>query len=148
MLPAGVARAKAPGLAEWLERERVDRGVRLGAGAAVALGLTSLVLAAWAFASLGQVDRLSLAEGAIVLPLGFGVHRRSRAAAVALLVYFLGTRLAAMLDAGKPVGWAWMLIFGTLFAVGARATFAHHRLALARPPSAGPASPNPSDLRA
>jgi hypothetical protein len=115
-------------LAQWMERERANRGVRLGAAAGLVLGLTSLVLAAWAYASLGSVDRLSLAEAAVLLPLSYGVHRRSRAAAILMLAYFLASRLAAMLDAGKPVGWLWMLVFGGLFAAGVRGTIDHRRL--------------------
>jgi hypothetical protein len=72
---------------------------------------------------LADVDAWLLVDVALVLGLGFGVSRRSRACAVALLVYYVGSKIAAAVEGGAGAVGLLSLLFGYLHWCGVAGTF-------------------------
>jgi len=107
---------------------QITRSIRLGWGGAAlsaiaTLGLTFIMsrvadtpLIVWAVAS-----------AAVTGALGYGVYRRSRTAAVTLLVLFLISRVWFYLQTGSLGSPLLTIIFLYCFVEAVRGTFAHHR---------------------
>jgi uncharacterized membrane protein YccC len=117
---------------------QIKRSIQLGWGGAALSAIATLVftfimssaantpLIVWAVAS-------ALVTGA----LGYGVYRRSRRAAVTLLVLFLISRIWLYLQTrslGSPL---LSIIFLYCFVEGVRGTLAHHRAITARAVASG-----------
>lgn len=64
---------------------------------------------------------------AIIALLAYGVHRRSRVAAVFLFAYFVASKIIVALDTGRGGSVVVSLLFAWFFARAVYATFVHHR---------------------
>ena len=71
---------------------------------------------------------LLLIDFAIILGLCFGVYRKSRVAAVLLLLFFVAGKAQQFLGGGPINGWPVALLFLFFFARGVVGTFVYHRL--------------------
>jgi len=119
---------------------QITRSIRLGWGGA-ALSAIATLLFTFIMSSVADTPLIvwAVASAALTGALGYGVYRRSRRAAVTLLVLFLISRVWFYLQTrslGSPL---LSIIFLYCLVEGVRGTFAHHQ-ALARgglPSSAG-----------
>jgi len=89
------------------------------------LGVTLLAMAGTAMLGF---DAWNLVDVAFVFGLTYGIYRKSRACAVLMLVYFVISRIAMMVETGKPSGLLIGLIFFYYYARGISGTFAYRRL--------------------
>lgn len=92
----------------------------------ITLGLTLL---AFAGTSVAGFDAWNLVDVFLVAGLTWGIYRRSRFAAVAMIAYFVFSKVLMFAEGGKPSGAIWALLFLYLYVQGARGTFQYHRLA-------------------
>jgi hypothetical protein len=83
-------------------------------------------------------DPLNLIDIGLVVGCGIGLLRRSRAAAVVLVAYFVIARIAMSLELGQPTGLIPGLIFLYFFARAVQGTFAFHKIERAENPSYKP----------
>ena len=107
---------------------QITRSIRLGWGGA-ALSAAATLLFTLIFSSAADTPLIvwAVASAAVTAVLGYGVYRRSRRAAVTLLVLFLVSRVWFYLQTrslGSPL---LSIIFLYCFIEGVRGTFAHHR---------------------
>ena len=107
---------------------QIARSIRLGWGGAALSAITTLLFT-FIMSSVadGRLIAWAVASAAVTAALGYGVYRRSRRAAVTLLILFLVSRLWYYLQThslGSPL---LSIIFLYCFVEGVRGTFAHHR---------------------
>ena len=69
-----------------------------------------------------------LLDVGFIFGLAFGIYKRSRACAVAMLVYFVISKIIFLVESGKPSGVVMSVIFIYYFWQGVSATFAYHKL--------------------
>lgn len=79
------------------------------------------------------VDAWMILDAGLVFGLVFGIYKKSRTCAVLLLAYFVVSKIIVMIEAGRPSGLIFSLIFGYYFWQGIAGTFAYHKLKSARP---------------
>jgi len=106
---------------------KITRSIRLGWGGA-ALSAIATLLFTFIFSSVARPPLIvwAVASALITAALGYGVYRRSRAAAVTLLVLFLVSRVWYYLQTGSLGSPLLSIIFLYCFVEGVRGTFAHH----------------------
>jgi len=107
---------------------QITRSIRLGWGGAAVSAITTLVFT-FIISSAAGTSLIVWAVGsaAVTGALAYGVYRRSRPAAVTLLVLFLISRVWFYLQSrslGSPL---LSIIFLYCLLEGVRGTFAHHR---------------------
>jgi len=107
---------------------QITRSIRLGWGGA-ALSAIATLLFAFILSSVATPPLIlwAVASALITGALGYGVYRRSRGAAVALLVLFLLSRIWYYLQTrslGSPL---LSIIFLYCFLEGVRGSFAHYK---------------------
>ena len=91
--------------------------------------LTLIVtLIAMGGASLPGFDAWVLIDVALIFGLTYGIYRKSRACAVIMLVYFVVSKLLAMMEAGAASGLLVAAIFTYYFWQGVAGTFAWYKL--------------------
>ncbi len=107
---------------------QIKRSIQLGWGGAALSAIATLV---FTFIMLSAADTplivWAVASAAVTGALGYGVYRRSRRAAVTLLVLFLISRVWFYLKTGSLGSSLLSIIFLYCFVEGVRGTFAHHR---------------------
>lgn len=126
--------------------EAAERVIRKGVAAAVTAGLLhlgvvlvgilsgpSVYLAPWS-------DPWSILDAMLILGLAYGLHRRSRVAAVCLILLVLGSRVLYWAETGNLGGMSVTLVFLYFFARAAWGAFQFHRI---RPRSAAPPPSRP-----
>ncbi|MEE8112441.1 MAG: hypothetical protein V3T54_06880 [Acidobacteriota bacterium] len=114
--------------------EGIERIIRKGVIAGVVAGLLNLgmvtlgmltdfseVLSDWS-------DPWSILDVALIFGLTYGIHRKSRAAALGLPILFLGSRLLFWAETGSVGGISVTAIFLYYFVRAAWGTFAYHRI--------------------
>ncbi|MBL8740958.1 MAG: hypothetical protein JNK04_07690 [Myxococcales bacterium] len=90
--------------------------------------LTLLVtLLALAGTSLLGFTGWELIDVALIFGLTFGIYKKSRACAVALLVYFVGSKILMMVEGGAPSGLVMAAVLAYYFAQGVSGTFEYQR---------------------
>ena len=111
---------------------QVTRSIRVGWGGA-ALSAIATLLFTFIMSSVADTPLIvwAVASAAVTGALGYGVYRRSRRAAVTLLVLFLISRVWFYLQTGSLGSPLLSIIFLYCLVEGMRGTFAHHQ-ALAR----------------
>ena|SRR2546426_386071 len=107
---------------------QIKRSIQLGWGGAALSAIATLVFT-FIMSSAANTPLIvwAVASAAVTGALGYGVYRRSRRAAVTLLVLFLSSRIWFYLQTrslGSPL---LSIIFLYCFVEGVRGTFAHHR---------------------
>jgi hypothetical protein len=70
----------------------------------------------------------NLLDVAVIAGLTFGIYRKSRACAIIMLVYFIGSKLLLWSETKSVSGLPMALIFGWFFFQGIRGTFTWHAL--------------------
>lgn len=108
--------------------------MRHGAVAAVVSAVVTATVGAMALS--GSVaesmaafaDPWLLLDAALMLALAWGVHRRSRTAAVLLLLTFVAARISLAVDIGRFPFPVLSLLMAWFFAQAIRGSFVHHRL--------------------
>jgi hypothetical protein len=114
---------------------QITRSIRLGWGGAALSAIATLL---FTFIISSVADTISsvadtplivwaVSSAVVTAALGFGVYRRSRSAAVTLLVLFLISRIWYYLQTGSLGSPLLSIIFLYCFVEGVRGTFAHHR---------------------
>ena len=91
----------------------------------ITLGLTLLAIAGTSVAGL---DAWNMVDVFLVAGLTWGIYRKSRFAAVGMLVYFVISKIIMFAEGGRPSGAIWALLFLYLYVQGVRGTFQYARL--------------------
>ncbi len=73
------------------------------------------------------IDNWSLLDVAIIVGLTYGIYRKNRFSALALLIYFVGSKLILVASTGQFSGGFLSLLFAWFFFQGAKATFQIHK---------------------
>ena len=109
---------------------QIKRSIQLGWGAA-AISVVTTILFTFFFTRVGLLDRplvvWAISSALVTALLGYGVYRRSRRAAVTLLVMFLISRIWFYVQTGSLGSPLLSIIFLYCFVEGVRGTLAHHR---------------------
>src|SRR3989442_9670436 len=77
---------------------------------------------------IGPLDLWSLADAALIALLVFGIHKRSRVCAGAMVIYFLASKIALYVETRSIYQVPLALLFLYFFAQGLRGTIYHHKL--------------------
>lgn len=64
----------------------------------------------------------------LILGLAYGIYKKSRTCAVAMLVYFIGAKIILFSQTGSASGLALAVVFVYFYFNGILGTFAYHRL--------------------
>lgn len=99
--------------------------------AAVCSGAITLVVANAAMVGTslsGFTGAWELIDVALIFGLAYGIYRKSRACAVAMLVYFIISKIVIVATTGQAAGIALAAVFCIFFVRGVTGTFAHHKL--------------------
>ena len=94
--------------------------------AAFTAGLVALALSTGAMENL--FDIWSTADIVLILVLAFGIYKKSRVAATAMLVYFLASKILIMVETGKPSGLLLSLVFLYFYFQAMVGTYQYHKL--------------------
>lgn len=92
-------------------------------------------------AKLPGFDAWSLIDVVLAFALAFGIYRKSRVCAVAMLVYFVASKIFVIVETGQASGLLVSLIFIYYYWQGVSGTFAYHRIARQPPAVASEAGP-------
>lgn len=119
-----------------MNREEAVRATRRGAIAAVVSGIITLVLTllVMAFDTRGTfsnlVDVYSLLDVVLIFILAFGVYKKSRYAAIILVIYFLSSKLILIIERGGigASGLLFSLMFLYFFVKALQGCFAYKKL--------------------
>lgn len=124
-----------------MNRERAERHIRNGAVAAtLSAGLTGLIvtIAVLTEPQSGAIayfdDPWLVVDIAALLLLALGVSRKSRTAAVLLVVYFLIALAVRFVDTGRVTGLLGAVVWMYFYVNALRGAFAYHRIARAEDP--------------
>ncbi len=95
----------------------------------ITLVFTLLALAGYDFfiRLFGVVDILSLINVCLIYGLSFGIYKKSRTAAVIMLIYFVADKAWAVIELKRNPG-ILSLLFLIVYVSGVQGTFAYHRL--------------------
>ena len=74
------------------------------------------------------LNGFALLDVVLIFALAFGISRKSRACAVAMLIYFVASKIIMMVQTGHPSNVVGLILFGWLFLQGVKGTFAYHEL--------------------
>jgi high-affinity Fe2+/Pb2+ permease len=109
---------------------QIKRSIQLGWGAA-AISAVTTILFTFFFTRVGLLDRplvvWAISSALVTALLGYGVYRRSRRAAITLLVMFLISRIWFYVQTGSLGSPLLSIIFLYCFVEGVRGTRADHR---------------------
>jgi serine/threonine-protein kinase len=95
--------------------------------AAISCAITTIfTLIAIAGTSVLGFTAWELVDVALIAGLAYGIHRKSRACAVLMFVYFVGAKIYMIMQGGKPTGMVVALIFLYYYALGVQGTFQYH----------------------
>jgi serine/threonine-protein kinase len=112
-----------------MDKKQAEKAIASAWGAGLVSGVVTLVVALVAVRS-GErymgFSALNLLDVAVIGGLSFGISRRSRVCAVAMLLYWISSKLILWREAGKPQGVVTAIVFGWFFIQGVRGTFAWH----------------------
>lgn len=115
-----------------VERDRALKNIRnawVAAYASAAVMLVAVVVAAIGGLALNGADYGRVLEIAILMALAFGVHMKSRAAAVVLLGYFAVGQVLLRAGFGMGASGVFLIaVLGYLYVKGVIGTFALHRI--------------------
>jgi hypothetical protein len=108
---------------------QITRSIRLGWGGA-ALSAIATLLFTFILSSVATTPLIlwAVASAAVTVALGYGVYRRSRGAALALLVLFLVSRIWYYVQTGSLGSPLLSIVFLYCLVEGVRGTIAHHQL--------------------
>lgn len=94
----------------------------------VAAAITLIVSATSLYGTTIQgFDAWNFVDVALALSLSFGIYKRSRAAAVTMLAYFVISKIVIIVDTGTASGIFVALVFLYFYWQGVVGTFAYHR---------------------
>ena len=117
-----------------MDRIEALKAIRYGATAALISGvMTSIVvLVAISSDNTGSLrffnDSAMIVDIALIFLLACGIFFKSRAAAVAMLIYFIISKILITVEQGEPSGIVLGLVFIYFYFQAVRGTFSYHRL--------------------
>lgn len=119
-----------PAAEAFREPEELARRIRHGVVAGCISGGITLVvaLASMSGLTIEGIDAWMLLDVVLIFGLAYGIWRRSRAAATAMLVYFVASKLIQFVESGQPSGLLISALFVYLYARAMLATFKLHTL--------------------
>ena len=118
---------------------QIRRSIRLGWGGAALSAIGGLVLTLIISSAVDTaIVTWAIASAIVTAGLGYGVYRRSRAAAITLLLLFLVSRIWFYVQTGSLGSPLLSIIFLYCFVEGVRGTLAHHRATMAGATAASP----------
>ncbi len=105
------------------------RGARNAALVSAAFTLAFVIAAYFGvgFATRIDISLLNLTDVAVILGFAYGIHRKSRACAVGILVYFIVSKAMMYSSTGRSGGGILGLVFLYFYVMGVYGTFAYHR---------------------
>ena len=106
---------------------RADRMIDLAWGVAALWATLRVVGAIWLWRNTDDDSWAWFVDPAVIVLLAYGIYRRSRACAVALLVYVVVELWRAYHIAERPQGIGAAMILGLSFLMGIRGTYEHRR---------------------
>lgn len=113
-----------------------DIGKAVAAGVLSCIGTAGLMLYSIYTEDLLQMDWWSSLDILLIAGFTFGIYRKSRAAAVSLLVYFLASKVCiGLMDIDlfkRPATVFFTFLFLYFFALGVRGTFRLHKIESAK----------------
>ncbi|HUU30092.1 MAG TPA: zinc ribbon domain-containing protein [archaeon] len=74
-------------------------------------------------------DLWNILDVTLIFSLTFGVYKKSRACALIMFLYFIGSKILMWVDTGKATGWWMAIIFAYFFFQGILGTFAYRKIA-------------------
>jgi hypothetical protein len=128
-----------------MDRTEALRATRNGATAALVSGVLTLGIALFAMSTDANEalalwnDPWILADITLIFACAYGIYRHSRVAAVTMLVYFFGAKIAIGIGTGKAHGIVFALVFLYFFAKAAQGAIVFHRLERSENPHYRPA---------
>src|SRR5690554_3470633 len=111
--------------------EKIAKHIRNGWIAAIISGAMTLGIVLLVVATeeeVGLVDVWTLIDVALIFLLAFGIYKKSRFAATAMLVYFVFSKISMMIETGKPGGLGIGIIFIYFYYQAMVATYQYHKL--------------------
>lgn len=127
-----------------MDRTQALKAIKNGAIAATVSGVFTLGVVIFALSSSAQGDLATWNDPAnfidvvLVFLCAFGIYRKSRTAAVVLLIYFIVSKIMIALSMGQVRGLLVSLIFLYFFARAVQGTFTFHKLERAENPAYKP----------
>jgi hypothetical protein len=102
-------------------------------GASIAAAISGSITLVVTLIAMSGTDILGfsaweLVDVALIFGLAFGIYKKSRTCAVAMLLYFVVSKIILMVESGKPSGLLWAAIFIYYYWQGVSGTFAYHKL--------------------
>jgi hypothetical protein len=103
--------------------------------AAIVSGSTTLVvtLIAMSCTEILGFSSLELFDVALIFGLAFGIYKKSRTSAVAMLIYFVASKIVLSIESGVLPGIVLSVVFVYFSWQGVSGTFAYHRLTTRSP---------------
>lgn len=129
-----------------MNKDEALKSIKNGVIAAlVSAGFTFIVIAiAITTDSSGELamfnDPFNFFDFGLIIVCAFGIYKKSRVAAVTLLVYFIAAKLMIAFDSGKFSGIGVSLIFIYFYSKAIQGTFAYHKIEKAENPNYKPSS--------
>jgi len=109
------------------DTEGPDKAIKQAWAAGIASGVITLLVVIAAMSGFQFMDFSvwNLLDVGLIFLLSFGVYKKSRTAALFLLIYFIGSKILIFSEGGKLAGLGGAIIFGWFFLQGVRGTFAY-----------------------
>lgn len=130
-----------------MDRAEANKAIKNGVVAACFSGSITAVMVAIATFSNTSSGRFStwndpamLADIVLIFACAFGIHKKSRTAAIFMLAYFIFAKIILTLETGKYTGMVMSLFFIYFYAKAVQGTIAYHRLERAENPDYKPPS--------
>jgi len=121
---AAVAEAPEPRVPEEIAKQIRSAWIAAVVSGTLTLGFTLLAMSG---NSMAGITAWNLVDVGLIFALAWGIYRNSRASAVAMLVYFIVSKILIMIEVGKPTGIVLSLIFIYYFYRGVQGTFAYRK---------------------
>jgi asparagine N-glycosylation enzyme membrane subunit Stt3 len=107
-----------------MNQEEAEKAIRNAWIAGIISGVVTLL----AIFFLAGFDLFNLIDVALIFGLTFGIYKKSRAAAVIMLIYYTISQILFRLEQGTMSGIFLTLVFLYFYFQGIRGTFAYHKL--------------------
>ena len=110
--------------------KKAETMIRMAWGAAILSGVLTLGVTLYAMSTPGFLgfDKWGLLDVGLIFALGYGIYRRSRICAVAMLAYFIASKLLLASKLGPEVFGPVAIVFFGFYLMGVIGTFRWHAL--------------------
>ncbi|MBI5188679.1 MAG: hypothetical protein HZA07_06380 [Nitrospirae bacterium] len=114
-----------------MDIEKAEKAIRSAYIAGIISGVITLIvtLAAIGGVSIMGFDIWNFLDVFFIFGLTYGIYKKSRACAITMFVYFIGSKLLFFSELGLSAGGLFgAILFGYFFLQGIRGTLAYHSL--------------------